>query len=192
MRVGTLAESFNRQLAPDEALQASVRRVVDLTGEAAYLVARQGTDVVLLTAVSARHAVSVTLPPLGVLSHAHARASGKVALAFAPEHVRSEYLRTHDFTPLTPNTTVDPEQIQSEWAQVRREGFAMNIEELAIGMCAIAAPLDGGMSPFAISMSAPRDRFDANRDRYLRAVLQVSNEASSRAYDLREPNQPEG
>jgi IclR family acetate operon transcriptional repressor len=185
MRIGTLAEAFSRQLAPDDETVALVRSLAEETGEAAYIVARRGLEVVLLAATQGAHAVSIKLPPLGLLPDAHARASGKVALAFAPAEIRSEYVRTHNLDRLTEHTKIDPEELEREFAVVRERGYALNIEELAPGLCAIAAPVDGGASPFVLSLSAPRERFDKNFDTYKDALLEVTREASTKARKVR-------
>jgi hypothetical protein len=45
----------------------------------------------------------------------------------------------------------------------------------------MAAPIDKGASPFVLALSAPTDRFDANFDTYLAALLEVTELASSSA-----------
>lgn len=186
MRIGTLADAFSRQLAPDAETIKIVRELADRTGEAAYVVARRGLEIVLVAAVQGAHAVSIKLPPLGLLPDAHARASGKVALAFAPESVRREYIRSHNLDRLTENTKIDPEALEQEFEAVRQRGFALNLEELAPNLCAIAAPIDGGVSPFVLSVSAPRDRFEEAFDTLKESLLVAARQASTRTNDFRQ------
>lgn len=185
MRIGTLAESFSRQLAPDDEIVGLVRKLAEETGEAAYVVTRRGLELVLLAATQGAHAVSIKLPPLGLLPDAHARASGKVALAFAPPEIRKEYVRTHNLDRLTPHTKIDPDELDREFELVRQRGYALNLEELAPDLCAIAAPVDGGASPFVLSLSAPRERFDKNFDAFKDTLLSVARGASTKARKVR-------
>lgn len=181
MRVGTLAEAFNRNLAPDERLRALLHRLADETGEAAYLVVRKGLEAVLVLAAQSTHAVAVTLPSPGVLEHAHARASGKVVLAFAPAEVQRDYLRTHRLERLTDHTVTEPDRLLAELADVRRLGYAVNRGEYAADASAMAAPIDWGTSPFVLALSAPSERFEQNVDRYLAVLLDVARSASTQA-----------
>jgi IclR family transcriptional regulator, acetate operon repressor len=185
MRVGTLAEAFSRQLAPDDELLGLMRRLADETGESAYVVARRGLEIVLLAATQGTHYVSAKLPPLGLLPDAHARASGKVALAYAPPDTQNQYIQTHILERLTERTTVDADALMQEFAKVREQGYALNLEELYPGLCALAVPFDTGTSPFVLALSAPRDRFTEHFDMYLGAVLDIAREGSTKARDVR-------
>jgi IclR family transcriptional regulator, acetate operon repressor len=181
LRVGTLVEGFARQLAPDESLTPYVRLLAERTGEGSYLTVRRGTDVILLTAAAARHVVQAAAPVLGRLDDLHARASGKVSLAWARPETLAEYLRTTRLTPCTPNTITDPEALASELERIRAQGYAVSDEERELGVCTMAAPIDAGASPFVLAFSAPRARFHANFARYREMLLEVAAAASSDA-----------
>ena len=43
--------------------------------------------------------------------------------------------------PLTPATIVDPDQLATEIARVRRDGCAVAIDELEVGLSSLAAPV---------------------------------------------------
>jgi IclR family transcriptional regulator, acetate operon repressor len=174
LRVGALAEAFERQLAPGELLVPMMRALAEETGEAAYLAGRRSGEIVQLAAAPARHAVAVVGQPLGLLEHAHARASGKVMLAFAPKDFRDDWFRTHTLEKLTSKTITDRAQLEAELELVREQGYATNREELVDELCALAAPIDNGVLPFALALSAPRPRCDENFDQYLEALLRLA------------------
>lgn len=185
MRIGTLADAFSRQLAPGDELLAILQNLAAATGEATYVVARQGLEVVLLAATQGQYAVAIKVPPLGLLPDAHARASGKVALAYAPPNVQDAYIRTHNLDRLTDRTKIDAAELLAELERVRELGYALNLEELSTGLCAIAAPIDGGASPFVLAISAPRERFDANYDSYKQALLDAAAASSTKAQQVK-------
>jgi IclR family transcriptional regulator, acetate operon repressor len=179
LRVGTLAEGFARQLAPDESLTPFVRLLAERTGEMTYLTVRRGVDVILLTFSVARHTIAARAPVLGLLEDIHARSSGKVSLAFAPPEVLQEYLESHELRRLTPSTITDRTTLERELDGIRKAGYAISREEHEGGVCTMAAPIDHGASPFVLALSAPTERFDANLDSYLAALLEVADTASS-------------
>ena len=71
------------------------------------------------------------------------------------------------------------EDLEREFEIIRLQGYATDIEEYQLGVCCVAAPLDGGRSPFAISLSAPRERFLERFDAYRDAVLEAAREANT-------------
>jgi DNA-binding IclR family transcriptional regulator len=181
LRVGTLAEGFARQLVPDESLTPYVRLLAEKTSETTYLTVRRGVEVVLLTFSIARHTIQARAPVLGLLDDIHTRSSGKVSLAYAPPGVLAEYFDTHVLRRLNANTITDRKALEREFEQIRAQGYAISREEQEIGVCTMAAPIDQGASPFVLALSAPTDRFDANFDEYLVALLEVTEMASSAA-----------
>jgi IclR family acetate operon transcriptional repressor len=181
MGVGTLVEQFRRQLDPPEQLMPHVRSISAETGETAFLAGWREGEIVVLGSTSGDHPVSVTPVSLGTFGSAHARASGKVLLAFAAPEAREEYLRRRPSVRFTPNTLVEQAELDRAFDRVRAEGYAVDREEFVIGVSCIAAPLDAGASPYALAMSAPTDRFVARFDEYRRIVLEAASAASSPA-----------
>lgn len=176
--VSVLAEAFQRQLAAPDQLVAPVHEVATRTAETAYVVGWASGEIVIHARVSGRHVLSVSDSPLGLVTDAHARSSGKALLAFAHPAVRSGYLARHPLTSRTPNTIVDAVELEREFDRIRERGYATDFEEYAVGVCCLSAPVDGGSSPFAISLSAPRDRFTDNADAYVRVILEVTAAAT--------------
>jgi DNA-binding IclR family transcriptional regulator len=181
LRIGTLAEGFARQLVPDESLTPYVRLLAEKTSETTYLTVRRGVEVVLLTFSVARHTIQARAPVLGLLDDIHTRSSGKVSLAYAPPGVIAEYFDTHVLRRLNENTITDRRKLEREFEQIRKLGYAISREEQEVGVCTMGAPIDKGASPFVLALSAPTDRFDANFDTYLAALLEVTELASSSA-----------
>lgn len=72
----------------------------------------------------------------------HCTAMGKVLLAFAEEEDLERYL-TRALEGITSKTIVDPVKLREELATVRREGFALDREEITRGVMCVAAPIFG-------------------------------------------------
>jgi DNA-binding IclR family transcriptional regulator len=95
---------------------------------------------------------------VGVLMPAHATAMGKMLLAssdYAFEEVTSAALRQ-----FTDATITDAERLRAELDEVRRRGWAAEIEELLVGEVSIAAPISDrrGAVVGAIGISGPVER----------------------------------
>lgn len=173
LRVGALAEGFRRQLTPPDDLLPHVRALAAETSETAYAAGWRDGEIVLFARVPGRHAVTVSEINMGLAGDAHARASGKLLLAFAPPHARVDYLTSHPRRPRTAKTIVDPDEFERELQGIRERGYSVDQEEFIQGVCCLAAPLGDGAFPYAIALSAPTDRFRANFDHYLHVLSET-------------------
>lgn len=170
LRVGILAEAFQRQFAAPDHLRPLVRSLAATTGETCYAVGWWQGEIVTLDVVRGTGAVRAAEVPHGQYEHAHARAAGKVLLAYAPAARTRDYLAGRPLTALTPGTLTDPLALQREFEAIRARGHAIDDEEFAQGVCCMAMPLEGGAAPFAIALSAPAERFRARRQEYQKAL----------------------
>jgi prepilin-type processing-associated H-X9-DG protein len=102
---------------------------------------------------------------LGALAPAYCTGLGKAILAFLAEDEVEDYLRTLEFQPLTPNTIASATQLQKELDVIRERGFAVDNEELSIGLRCVAAPVFDytGRASFALSISGPTHRLSEAR-----------------------------
>ena len=171
--ISPLVQAFERHVLPDDLLPLA-RALSSRTGEAAYVAARQGSELVLLCSVPGHHQVAVANSPLGPIDHGHARASGKLLLALAPEDARERYLAAHPLARVTRTTITSRDALLHELEQIRGAGHASDAEEFHPGVCCLAAPLGRGGTSYALALSAPKERFEACRDEYLTALLELT------------------
>jgi IclR family pca regulon transcriptional regulator len=83
---------------------------------------------------------------------------GKVLLAYLPADTRAGALARIEFARRGPNTIVSRSALENELKRVRRNGFAINNEELAYGLRSIAAPIfaHDGAALAAINLAVHR------------------------------------
>ena len=169
-----LAQAYLRGKSVSESLLAAVRRVAEETGETAYLADWGEHDIRVLASVEGSQMVRVAEVASGSYEDAHARANGKVLLAYAWPETREAYLRSHPPARLTDNTIHEPEAIERELARIRNRGYAYDQEEFAVGVSCVAAPLlHGGRIVAALGLSVPTDRFKKRRRELTDTLLQV-------------------
>ena len=168
--VTPLLAAFERHVMPEDLLPRA-RSLASKTGETAYVAARQDVNLVLLCAVQGHHQVAVAPSPIGPIDEGHARGSGKLLLAFAPEDARERYLAAHPLTRITRRTITDRKQLLAEFEQIRNRGYASDEEEYHDGVCCLAAPLGAPAAPHALVLSAPTQRYMDHRDEYVQELL---------------------
>lgn len=90
---------------------------------------------------------------------------GKALMAFSPPELVSEILDQLDFAPLTHRTIKTRGEYMTELEQVRAKGYAINDEELSVGLRSVAAPIldDQGWSRAAINIAVPTTRYSLAR-----------------------------
>ncbi|ODT99868.1 MAG: hypothetical protein ABS81_24930 [Pseudonocardia sp. SCN 72-86] len=166
-----LSVAYAQQTVPPPELVAPLRRIIEDTGESAYLTAWRTGNPVVLAHLSGTHAVQVTNLRPGYRGVANARASGKVLLAFAEPDDRERYLAMHPLTAVTDRTITDPDVFAKELAQVVRNGYATEVEEFSAGVACIAVPVwRNGMLMGCYTVSAPVERYRKQRSDYLAAL----------------------
>ncbi len=180
-RVGALADAYHRQTAPPPRLLAGLRAVADETGETAYLSCRRRDEVVLIQAIEGRHPLRVAGLHTGYGANLHARASGKVLMAFSTPDLFERYVARLPLDALTPNTITDPAALWAELDRIRERGYGFDEEEFALGVTCVAAPiLDGGTAIAALTVAAPTGRFAGAAEKHVAAVRRASRAAEGR------------
>jgi IclR family KDG regulon transcriptional repressor len=110
----------------------------------------------------------------------HCAASGKVFLAFLPDAERDRLL-SRPLEPHTAKTITSAAELRRQLAEVQKTGYAIDDEELEVGVRAIAVPIrdrDGEVVA-AMSIPGPTSRMTKERVAELSAALLEASAAVS-------------
>jgi DNA-binding IclR family transcriptional regulator len=174
-----LAEGFARQAAGEQLL-APLHALAEATGETAYLATwGAGGEIRALASVEGANPVRVARVERGPYRDAHARATGKLLLAFARPEQRRTYLAAQPLRACTPRTITDRATLEQELEAIRRRGFAEDREEYAQGVACVSAPaLHDGVLVAAFTVSAPMHGYARRRTALRDAVLAAAAAAT--------------
>lgn len=103
-----------------------------------HLGVREGTSVLYLDRISGHASVRV-VSQIGTRLPLHATGVGKVLLAFAPDRVQDQVLRS--LTPVTRHTLTDPDEVRAQLGGVLRNGYAQTDGEMTLGACSLGVPI---------------------------------------------------
>lgn len=134
-------------------------RLAEETDETVMLAVLDGDEVMNIDAIIPRTQSVVSMGWLGRRTPLHCTANGKALLAWLPEGHRQRIVAT-SFERFTPNTIVRPSELEAQLELVRRDGYAVAVEEYEEGLNAAAAPIrspDGELLG-AMSVSGPSYR----------------------------------
>lgn len=117
-----------------------VERISAETGETASLTVLHEGMIVYIVRISAPRLLHDALT-VGARMPAYPASMGRILLAGLPEPDLERYLRDTEFRQLTPLTVIDPERLRNIIAQARQSGYAVNDQEMALGLRSIAVPV---------------------------------------------------
>ncbi len=113
---------------------------------------------------------------------AHATSTGKLLLSAQPDAVINSYCeRLHEMRQMTANTITDPEVLRQTLNEVRRNGYALDLEECEENLQCIAAPIydiDKQMIA-AINIAGPSFRVSKQLDSFILAVQRSAKQISN-------------
>ncbi|RMF08389.1 MAG: IclR family transcriptional regulator [Alphaproteobacteria bacterium] len=155
-----LAEAVDTTAVLTALARAPVRRLVQTLGEVVHLGTFDGEMVTYLVKGSPRKKTIVPTRE-GTQLEAYSSGVGKALLAHLPEPELDAYLSSAPFIPLTEHTITEPGAIRAELAKARRDGYAMDNEEVVPGLTCLAVPIlaPSGRAIASLSVSAPTEVF---------------------------------
>jgi DNA-binding IclR family transcriptional regulator len=150
--------------------------------ETIHLAVLDDTKVVYVDKLEGKQAVRVELTSLGMRLYPHCTALGKVLLAYRPEADVKRMIKTNGLPRFTPNTITDEGELEQSLTQIRKQGYAYDLEEILPDLCCVGAPIYNytGHVIAAISMSIPAYRFQRSHIEFRRAVVRVGKMISER------------
>jgi DNA-binding IclR family transcriptional regulator len=110
---------------------------------------------------------------MGAAAPAYCTALGKAILAFLPDRDLDAYLGTVPLVSMSPKTIVAPENLKADIAKIKRRGYAVDNEELCLGLRCVAAPIFDytGRPNYALSVSGPTQRMTKKKINAIQSKL---------------------
>ncbi len=136
--------------------------LVKRAGETAHLAIYKNQKVYFLDKVVGRHDLQIN-SQIGTEKPLHCTGLGKVMLAFAEPHFE-KVIDNINLERITTNTITQKIKLKQEIRRIKKEGFALDLEENEIGLVCVAVPVFDakGKCIAAISTSGPSARFNKN------------------------------
>jgi IclR family acetate operon transcriptional repressor len=158
-----------------------MERLAEETQETVNLAVFDGQEVMNIDQVAGSHAV-VNVNWVGKRTPLHCTSNGKILLAHLTASDRDRIL-ARPLEVRTPRTIGDPDVLRTQLRQARRQGYAYTVEELELGLNAVAAPVrgPGGGVVAAVSVAGPAYRVTTARIPELAGiVVRTGHEISRR------------
>jgi len=131
-----------------------------------------GTGIVHLDKINSTEILRLDVG-LGALAPAYCTGLGKAVLAFLPADELENYLRSAEWVAMSPKTMTTPEKLKADIEKIRKRGYAIDDEELSLGLRCVAAPVfdHTGRPTYAVSVSGPTQRMPKRKIAAIQATL---------------------
>ena len=153
--LGTLVR---RKMDTASESRAQMYSLAETTGETVQLAVFDHMSVLYIRILESRQAVRMSTIA-GSRAPAHCTSVGKVLLAHQPAEVVKQ-VTEQGLKRFTANTITDPAVLAEELTAIRAKGYAIDDEEIEVGLRCVAAPIRNhtGRVIAAISVAAPVQR----------------------------------
>lgn len=159
-----LGQTFIKQMGLLRQSRPVLESLVRECNETTYVAILKEFHIVYLDVVETDLTVRV-VPRVGARLPAYCTAAGKIQIAYMTDEELENYLPTKELKRFTPNTITDRDELKKHLQQVAELGYAIDNEELDIGVRCVGAPIRDYTRRIigAVSISGPSMRFTDDR-----------------------------
>lgn len=169
-------------------VEDALRTLFENTGETSYLVGWWLSRIVMSSILESAQALRVGRLDIGYSGAPHTRASCMSILAYLTSQDVRAYLADFELDRRTPFTLDSMDAIEAKLLTIRRQGYAVDNEEFALGLACYSAPVfeTEGFPRFSLTVSLPVARLASRETEIINDVLMTSA-AASRGLGYRGP-----
>lgn len=159
-----LGQTFIRQMGLLRQSRPVLEWLVNQCNETAYVAILKDQSIVYLDVVETDLTVRV-VPRVGSRLPAYSTAAGKVQIAWMNDEELDSFFPQRELKAFTPHTITDREVLRKHLKEVIEQGYAVDNEELDIGVRCVGAPIRDYTRRIigAVSLSGPSMRFTDER-----------------------------
>jgi DNA-binding IclR family transcriptional regulator len=176
MKLFSLGNVVGENLDIRKIARPVIQRLVDKIKETVHLAVLTGNDIVYTEKVEGPGALRM-YSQVGKRVFVHCTGVGKVILAYQDDDVVESMLSKETLKAFTPHTLTDKEELKSQLKVIREQGYALDNEEIELGLRCVAAPIYNhqGKVIASISCAGPSIRMS---DDQLESKIQAMKEAA--------------
>jgi DNA-binding IclR family transcriptional regulator len=159
-----LGQTFVKQMGLLRQSRPVLEEMVRECNETSYVAILKDFYIIYLDVVETDLTVRV-VPRVGSRLPAYCTAAGKVQIAYLNEEELEQYIPQKELKAYTPNTLTDREELIRNLGLVAERGYAIDDEELDVGVRCVSAPIRDYTRRIvgAVSISGPSMRLSLER-----------------------------
>lgn len=178
-RVMRLGYAYLATASLPKLAQPILEEIGEKTLDVASIAVLDGSDILFLARSANRRIVSVSTT-VGTRIPAYCAAMGRVLLADRTDAEIEAFVKSIRPKKLTPRTRVGQRELIEEIARAREQGYAVNDEELELGLRTIAVPVSDSRGKVVLAMSVSLQAGRQSLAQSMRQILPVLREGARR------------
>jgi DNA-binding IclR family transcriptional regulator len=182
-----ISEGLVKNLDIINVSKPTLKQLMDSTKESVHLCTFANDKVYVVDQVKSDQIMKVSAT-IGHEEPIYCSSVGKCILAYLPDETRSRIIDGVQFIPYTEKTKASKEALIEEIQLIRKKGYALDDEEVSVGVCCIAAPIYNhrGEVKSSIGISGPSARIrPENIDSYINKLkIAASNISHNMGYRI--------
>jgi len=176
-KILTLGYSYLSATPLTVAAQPCLNGISKTLGESSSLAVLEEDQVLYIARAATSRVMSVSLSA-GSRLPAYCTSLGRVLLAQLPDAELDAYLARTELLPRTEHTITDKARLRAVLVGVRRDGYAINNEELELGLRSIAVPVRGASGRVLAALNVGAQAARVPGERMLEEFLPVLRRAA--------------
>jgi len=180
-KILTLGYSYLSSTPLTVSAQPCLNNISRTLNESSSLAVMDDDEVLYVARAATSRVMSVALNT-GSRLPAYCTSLGRVMLAHMPPAELDQYLARTKLRPMTENTVTSVKRLRAILADVRQAGYAINDEELELGLRSIAVPVRGAsgtvLAALNVGAQAARVSIDQLEHEFLPVLLRGAQELS--------------
>lgn len=157
LRILRLSESVKQNLNIIEISRPIISELSRKLNESVHLCAFNNSSVYVVDQVRSNRIYSLSAT-VGMIEPFHCSSVGKCILAYKSPETVQRLMKDYEMTRYTENTITDMDELMSHLKEIRSQGYAIDDEEMAIGVRCIAVPVFNYRNSvkYSIGISGPK------------------------------------
>ncbi len=157
-------------------------RLAEISQENVNLAIMYERQVLYIDKIESSHYLKLD-QPIGRTDPLHCTALGKIFLSGMSDQELETFMQSTKLVRYTKNTMIEPKVLANAIKNIRKQGYAVDLEELSEGIRCIASPIYDYKNHVisAISISAPRMRLEGKKmEKLKRPLMEIAGEISKK------------
>lgn len=183
IKVLSLGNAFLMSIRFPQVALPILEQAAQRWNEAVNMSILDGREIVYVTRIAVKRIIATNFQ-VGSRLPAHCTSMGKVLLAFRPREEVEELYAGVQLEAFTDRTIDSLSALQDALEKVRRDGFAVNDEELEYGLRSVAAPVWNAagevIAAVNISVAAGRVSLESLHSQFMPHIRRTADEISAR------------
>ncbi|WP_329354969.1 IclR family transcriptional regulator C-terminal domain-containing protein [Vibrio natriegens] len=178
-KVLELGYSYLSTLDVGGTVSTQLELVTQQLGESSSAAVLEGENIVYIARIPVRPLMAFNLQ-IGARLPAYATSMGRVLLSGLPEEELDHLLTQSNLIQLTPNTLTSPSELKAEIAKVRVQGYAINDQELELGLRSVAVPVFNRNGKLRLTLNVSCHSSKTTVDRMISEFVPVLKDTAQR------------